>query len=129
MKIHLGHLAGLLAFLLCGCAAVADVAPTQGYASLPAEETVWRQLEPQLVGKSRIWVENCAGPPKNVTDAPPGRTILIYRSEDLKNYCQVALGVVHDRISSVSADYSAPEFLWLRDGTNYCGRIFAGCAR
>jgi hypothetical protein len=24
---------------------------------------------------------------------------------------------------------SAPEFFWLVDGSNYCGRIFKGCIR
>ena len=33
------------------------------------------------------------------------------------------------RLQSFTADYAAPEFLWLRDGSNYCGRIFQGCLR
>jgi hypothetical protein len=119
----------LLALPLAGCAAFADVAPTAGYASIPAEEAAWRQIQPRLVGMSRVWVENCAGAPLAETHATSEQTTLVYRSQDLKNYCQVSLGIIHGRISSVSADHSAPEFAWLRDGSNYCGRIFIGCLR
>jgi hypothetical protein len=129
VRRHLPYLAALLPLWLCGCAAIADVAPTKGFANIPAEEAAWRQVEPRLVGMSRIWVENCAGPPLSEVDPTPQQTTLIYRSQDLKNYCQVALGIINGRISSVSADYSAPEYAWLRSGTNYCGRIFMGCAR
>jgi len=33
------------------------------------------------------------------------------------------------RVLSFTADHAAPEFLYLRDGSNYCGRIFQGCLR
>jgi len=41
----------------------------------------------------------------------------------------VALLVRGGRVAWYTADYAAPEFLWLRDGTNYCGRIFQSCLR
>ena len=114
---------------IAGCAPLADVAPSAGYESIPAEEAAWRQVKPQLVGKSRIWVEQCAGKPLRELHPRPEQTTLIYRTHDLQNYCEVALGVIHGRISSVSADHLAPEFGFLRDGSNYCGRMFMGCAR
>lgn len=119
----------LLTLLMAGCAAFVEVAPTAGYEMIPVEEAAWRQVKPQLIGKSRIWVEQCAGAPQAETHASPQQTTLVYQTRDLKNYCRVALGMMHGRVSSVSADYSAPEFAWLRDGSNYCGRMFMGCAR
>jgi len=62
-------------------------------------------------------------------DANTGRTVLVYRDQDLRNYCQVSLLARGGRIQSFTADHAAPEFLWLRDGSNYCGRIFQGCRR
>jgi len=54
---------------------------------------------------------------------------MIYRYADLRNYCQVTLAMVGGKVRDFSADHSAPEFLWLLDGSNYCGRIFEGCIR
>jgi hypothetical protein len=118
----------LLALTLTGCAGLAGSFPTGGYQDIAAEEAAWRQVEKRLVGMPVERVEACAGQPQIVNPAP-GQTVLTYHAEDLKNYCRVALGVIHGRISSVASDYSAPEFMWLRDGSNYCGRIFIGCAR
>jgi hypothetical protein len=118
----------LLAAALAGCAGLAGGFPTAGFQDIPAEEAAWRQVEPRLVGMSVVAVEACAGPPQAL-DAAPAQTVLVYRAQDLQNYCRVALGVMRGRISSVAADHAAPEYLWLRDGTNYCGRIFRGCAR
>jgi hypothetical protein len=124
--IELGAL--LVALTTTACAAFVEVAPVAGYDTIAAEEAAWRQVEPQLAGKSRLWVEQCAGAPLR-TETAPGRTVLIYRTQDLQNYCQVSLGMIHGRVSSVSADHLAPEFAFLRDGSNYCGRIFRACVR
>jgi hypothetical protein len=32
-------------------------------------------------------------------------------------------------VVSIAADYAAPEYMWLRDGSYYCSRIFIGYAR
>jgi hypothetical protein len=55
--------------------------------------------------------------------------MMVYRYADLKNYCEVTLELDRGRVRSVVARYSAPEFLWLRRGYNYCGQIFEGCLR
>ena len=128
MKPHPAVTGLLLSLTLAGCAGLAGSFPTGGYQDIAAEEAAWRRVEPRLVGMPVERVEACAGQPQ-VTDPVPGQTVLTYRAEDLKNYCRVALGVIHGRISSVAADYAAPEFMWLRDGSNYCGRIFMGCTR
>jgi hypothetical protein len=119
----------MLAALLTGCAGLAETIPTAGFGSAPAEEAAWRQIEPRLAGMSRARVEQCAGRPLSETPAGPGQTTLIYRAQDHGNYCQVALAVSNGTVISVAADHSAPEFMWLRDGSNYYGRLFAGCAR
>jgi len=115
------------ALALAGCAGLAGSLPTGGYQEIAAEEAAWRQVEPRLVGMPQHSVEHCAGPPQTVAPAAPGQMLLTYRSQDLRNYCQVTLAIDDGRVSSVAADYQAPEFMWMRDGTNYCGRIFSGC--
>jgi hypothetical protein len=52
---------------------------------------------------------------------------MVYRYADLKHYCEVTLVLREGTVRGFSADCSAPEFLWLLDGANYCGRIFADC--
>ena len=80
------------------------------------------------MGMPAAAIEQCAGPPRGISPTP-GATTLLYRAQDLKNYCQVALLVRDGRVLSFTADYAAPEFLYLRDGSNYCGRIFRQCLR
>jgi hypothetical protein len=117
----------LLALTMTGCAAV--MVPTAGFESISAEEAAWRQIEPQLVGMPKSTVEHCAGPPVSSAPAPAGATALVYRAQDLRNYCQVTLTVSNGRVVSVAAEHSAPEYMWLHDGSNYCGQIFLGCPR
>jgi hypothetical protein len=73
-------------------------------------------------------IEHCAGPPRAAIPGPAG-AVLVYRDQDLKNYCEVSLLVRDGRILSFTAEHAAPEFLYLRDGSNYCGRIFQQCLR
>ena len=82
-----------------------------------------------LVGRLVAAIEQCAGPPHGIAPGPAGGTVLVYRAQDLKNYCQVSLVAQGGRVVSFTADHAAPEFLYLRDGSNYCGRIFQGCLR
>jgi len=116
-------LLGAVLPLLLSCAGPVDEVST-----IPAEEEAWRVIAPRLAGMPAAEIERCAGPSRRVLAAPAGTT-LIYRAQDLKNYCEVALLVRGGRVASYTADYAAPEFLWLRDGTNYCGRIFQSCLR
>jgi hypothetical protein len=110
--------------LLFGCAGLVDEVST-----IPAEEAAWQAIMPRLAGMPVAEVQHCAGPPRGVTAAPGGDATLVYRSQDLKNYCEVRLLVRGGRVLSFAADYAAPEFLGLRDGSNYCGRIFQSCLR
>jgi hypothetical protein len=109
--------------LLLGCAG-----PVAELSTIPAEEAAWKAMAPRLAGMPVGAIEHCAGPPRGATTAPGG-TVLVYRDQDLKNYCQVSLLVRSGRIQSFTAEHAAPEFLYLRDGSNYCGRIFQGCLR
>lgn len=109
--------------LLLGCAG-----PVAEVTTIPAEEAAWRAVAPRLPGMPAREIEQCAGPPRGVSPAPGG-TALLYRSQDLKNYCQVALLVRDGRVLAFTAEHAAPEFLYLRDGSNYCGRIFQQCLR
>src|SRR6266851_2753725 len=93
-------LLGAVLPLLFGCAGLVDEVST-----IPAEEAAWQALMPRLAGMPAAEVERCAGPPRGVIPAPGGRVL------------------------SFAADYAAPEFLGLRDGSNYCGRIFQSCLR
>jgi uncharacterized protein YqfB (UPF0267 family) len=130
MRRRSGRLAmWLAAALTAGCAGFADTIPTGGYGSIAAEEAAWRQVQPRLAGMSRAGVEQCAGRPLSETRGGPGQATLVYRAEDHRNYCQVELAVRDGTVASVAADHAAPEYMWLRDGSNYCGRIFIGCAR
>jgi hypothetical protein len=123
VTFRIGLLVAILP-LLFGCAGVVDEVST-----IPAEEAAWQAIMPRLVGMPVAEIEHCAGPPRGVTAAPSGGATLIYRSQDLKNYCEVRLLVRGGRVLSFAADYAAPEFLGLRDGSNYCGRIFQSCLR
>ena len=117
---------GLIAaqlMLLLGCAG-----PVAELSTIPAEEAAWQAIAPRLVGMPGGEVAHCAGPPRHVMAAPGGAT-LIYRATDLKNYCEVSLLVRGGRVAAFTADHAAPEFLWLRDGSDYCGRIFQNCLR
>jgi hypothetical protein len=116
-------LAAAQLMLLLGCAG-----PVAELSTIPAEEAAWQAMAPRLAGMPAAEIERCAGPPRGVT-AAPGGTVLVYRDQDLKNYCQVSLLVRAGRILSFTAEHAAPEFLYLRDGSNYCGRIFQGCLR
>ena len=122
MTFRIAFLGAVLLLLLSCAGPVAEVS------TIPAEEEAWRAIAPRLVGMPAVEIERCAGPPRRVLAAPGGAT-LIYRSQDLKNYCEVSLLVRGGRVASYTADYAAPEFLWLRDGSNYCGRIFQQCLR
>ena len=68
-------------------------------------------------------------PPLREETSPSGVSKIIYRYADLKNFCQVTLILERGKVRDFSADHSAPEFFWLVDGSNYCGRIFKGCIR
>jgi len=129
VRLPIAQVSAGLSLLLASCAAFDTIAPTQGFATIPAEEAAWQRVEPRLVGMSRAAVEQCAGKPQRETPAGPGQTRLVYRAEDLNNYCEVTLAVSNGIVTSVAANYAAPEFMWLRDGSNYCGRVFIGCAR
>ena len=122
MTLRHGLIAAQL-MLLLGCAG-----PVAEVSTIPAEEAARQAMAPRLAGMPAGEIERCAGPPRGAMPAPGG-TVLVYRDQDLKNYCQVSLLVRSGRIQSFTADHAAPEFLWLRDGSNYCGRIFQGCLR
>ena len=109
--------------LLLGCAG-----PVAELSTIPAEEAAWRAMAPRLAGMPAAEIEHCAGPPRAAIPGPAG-TVLVYRDQDLKNYCEVSLLVRDGRILSFTAEHAAPEFLYLRDGSNYCGRIFQQCLR
>ena len=123
MTCRIGFLGALLP-LLAGCAGLVDEVST-----IPAEEAAWQAIMPRLPGMPVAEIEHCAGPPRGVTATPGGGATLIYRAQDLKNYCEVRLLARGGRVVSFTADYTAPEFLGLRDGANYCGRIFQACLR
>ena len=122
VTFRIGFLAAALP-LLAGCAGPVDEVST-----IPAEEAAWQAIMPRLVGMPVAELEHCAGPPRGVTAAPGGATLL-YRAQDLQNYCEVRLLARGSRVVWFTAAYAAPEFLGLRDGTNYCGRIFQQCLR
>ena len=122
MTFRIAFLGAVLPLLLNCAGPVAEVS------TIPAEEEAWRAIAPRLTGMPAAEIERCAGPPRRLLAGPGGAT-LIYRARDLKNYCEVALLVRGGRVASYTADYAAPEFLWLRAGTNYCGRIFQQCLR
>ena len=123
MTLRHGLIAAQL-MLLLGCAG-----PVAELSTIPAEEAAWQAIMPRLPGMPVAEIEHCAGPPRGVTAAPGGGATLIYRAQDLKNYCEVRLLARGGRVVSFAADYAAPEFLGLRDGANYCGRIFQQCLR
>ena len=115
----------LATFLIsAGCAG-----PVAEVSTIPNEEAAWQAMAPRLPGMPVAALEQCAGPPRGVAPGPAGGTVLVYRAQDLKNYCQVSLLAREGRVLSFSADHAAPEFLYLRDGSNYCGRIFQQCLR
>jgi hypothetical protein len=101
----------------------------RGFDSVALQEAAWRRVEPDLVGMSQSQLWQCAGPPFREETARPGASTMIYRYADLDNYCKVSLVLDGGRVRSFTADHSAPDFFWLRDGSNYCGQIFAGCIR
>ena len=100
----------------------------RGYDTIPLEEAEWRRVQPELAGMSAAQIRRCAGPPLREATAPRGAVTMVYRYADLKNYCEVTLLLQDGKVRSFSTEYSAPEFLWLLDGANYCGRIFANCS-
>jgi hypothetical protein len=108
-----------LALSLAGCA---------GYDTIRPEEALWTKMEPRLVGMPEARLRQCAGPPLGSEEAGSRVATLRYRASDLTNYCEVALTLRDGTVVSFSADHSAPEFAFLVDGSNYCGRIFAKCA-
>ncbi|TMK31042.1 MAG: hypothetical protein E6G69_08830 [Alphaproteobacteria bacterium] len=107
-----------------GCAG-----PVAEVSTIPSEEAAWQAMAPRLPGMPVAAVAQCAGPPRGVAPGPAGGAVLVYRAQDLKNYCQVSLLAQGGRVVSFTVDHAAPEFLYLRDGTNYCGRIFQQCLR
>ena len=115
----------LATFLIsAGCAG-----PVAEVSTIPSEEVAWQAIAPRLPGMPVATLEQCAGPPRGVAPGPAGGSVLVYRAQDLKNYCQVSLLARDGRVLSFTADHAAPEFLYLRDGSNYCGRIFQQCLR
>jgi hypothetical protein len=110
-----------------GLAAV--VFSCRGYDTIPAQEADWKRMQPQLAGMSSAELWRCAGPPLREETSPSGVSEIIYRYADLQNFCQVTLVLERGKVRDFSADHSAPEFFWLVDGSNYCGRIFQGCIR
>ena len=116
-------LIGAQLVLLLGCAG-----PVAEFSTIPAEEAAWQAMAPRLAGMPAAAIEHCAGPPRTAIPGPGG-AVLVYRDQDLKNYCQVSLSVRDGRVLSFTAEHAAPEFLYLRDGSNYCGRIFQQCLR
>lgn len=115
---------GFVALLAVGCAG-----PYAELVTTPDEEAAWRQVAATLPGTPVAAVEQCAGPPRSAASAGPGTTALVYFTQDLKNYCRVTLFAQNGRVASFAADHAAPEFLGLRDGSNYCGRMFLACRR
>ena len=113
-----------VAVLVAGCAG-----PYAEMVTTPAEEAAWRQIAATLPGTPAAAIERCAGPPRSAAAADPGTAELVYYIQDLKNYCRVTLLVQNGRVASFSADHAAPEFFGLRDGSNYCGRMFQACLR
>ncbi len=107
----------------------AGVASCRGFDTIPQQEADWRQVQPELVGMSAARLRQCAGPPWSEETTPAGAPGLVYRYADLENYCEVRLELDRGKVRSFSADHSAPDFLWLLSGANYCGRIFQGCIR
>jgi hypothetical protein len=101
----------------------------RGYDAIPTQEADWRRVQPELVGMSSTQLWRCAGPPLREEMGPSGGAMMVYRYADLKNYCEVKLVLEGGKVRSFSAQHAAPEFLWLVDGSNYCGRIFEGCIR
>jgi hypothetical protein len=116
-------LIGAQLVLLLGCAG-----PVAEFSTIPAEEAAWQAMAPRLAGMPAAAIEHCAGPPRTAIPGPGG-AVLVYRDQDLKNYCQVSLSVRDGRVLSFTAEHAAPEFLYLRDGSNYCGRILQQCLR
>ena len=115
----------LATFLMsAGCAG-----PVAEVSTIPNEEAAWQAMTPRLPGMPVAAIEQCAGPPRGIAPGPAGGMVLVYRAQDLKNYCQVSLLAQGGRVVSFTADHAAPEFLYLRDGSNYCGRIFQQCLR
>jgi len=110
--------------MTAGCAG-----PVAEVSTIPSEEAAWQAMAPRLAGMPVAAVAQCAGPPRGVAPGPAGGAVLVYRAQDLKNYCQVSLLAQGGRVVSFTVDHAAPEFLYLRDGTNYCGRIFQQCLR
>jgi len=101
----------------------------RGYDTVPIQEADWQRIQPELVGMSSARLWRCAGPPLREEGGSSGEMTMVYRYADLTNYCEVKLVLANEKVSAFSAEHAAPEFLWLLDGSNYCGRIFEGCIR
>ena len=78
--------------LLLGCAG-----PVAEFSTIPAEEAAWQAMAPRLAGMPAAAIEHCAGPPRAAIPGPGG-AVLVYRDQDLKNYCQVSLSVRDGRV-------------------------------
>src|SRR5205814_10097855 len=103
----------LATFLMsAGCAG-----PVAEVSTIPSEEAAWQAMAPRLPGMPAAAVAQCAAPPRGVAPGPAGGTVLVYRAQDLKDYCQVSLLAQGARVVSFTAGHAAPEFLYLRDGT------------
>jgi hypothetical protein len=118
-RVAVAAIAGLALALLTSC---------RGYDTIPLQEAAWKRVEPNLAGMSSEQLWRCAGPPLREQSIDARRVRMIYRYADLKNFCEVILDLEDGKVRAVSADHSAPEFLWLRDGSNYCGRVFEDCS-
>jgi hypothetical protein len=110
-------------------ALAAAAASCRGFDTIPQQEADWARVQPDLVGSSVAELRRCAGPPWREGTLPSGASALVYRYADLDNYCAVTLQLDRGRVRGFTADHSAPDFFWLLDGSNYCGRIFRGCVR
>jgi hypothetical protein len=110
----------LIAALVAGC---------RGFDTIIPDELLWREVAPKLPGTSIAAIEQCTLAPVRQMSVVPGVTAVVYRAADLHNYCEVTLYVRDGRIETYKADYNAFEYLYLRDGTNYCGQIFRSCVR
>jgi hypothetical protein len=110
-------------------ALIAAVAGCRGFDTILPDELIWREIAPKLPGTPIAAIQQCTLAPKRQVPVAPGVTAVVYRAEDLHNYCEVSLYVRDGRVVSYSANYDAFEYLYLRDGTNYCGQIFRACAR
>ena len=110
-------------------AVIAAVTGCRGFNTILPDEAIWREIAPKLPGTPIATIEQCTLAPQRQVSVAPGITAFVYRAQDLHNYCEVSLYVRDGRIVTYSANYDSLEYLYLLDGTNYCGQIFRACVR